>query len=185
MAIDTENKRRSAQYIFPIADGAISILDRRHAEWEYRGLPIGISVGGSITPTGSLSKIVTHLLSLSGEITPTGALTKKLFLSFGGSLTPVGALVPHAIFIISVGGEITPSGGVSISNPTWIPVEDNLRWMGEWNATVSYDVEDVVMYKTTEGKYHGFISRTPHNVGNIPTESYAHWARIVQARWKK
>jgi hypothetical protein len=185
MAIDTSEKRRNVGGNMPTPDGTISTLDRRQVAGNYRGMPFAISFSGSITPTGSLSTVATHILSLSGEITPTGALTKGLFLSFGGSITPVGSIINHAIFIINVGGSITPSGGVGLSNPSWIPIDDRLRWLGEWDATKLYAVGDVVMYKTTQGNYHGFLSRTTHNIGNIPTESYAHWARIVQARWSK
>ncbi len=54
MAIDTENKRRSAirwhpnLNIFPVPDGAISVFDRRHAAGRYRGLPVPVSLGGTL-----------------------------------------------------------------------------------------------------------------------------------------
>jgi len=186
MAIDTAEKRRNVGGNMPTPDGTISVFDRRQIAYNYRGMPIAMSLSGEITPVGSLSTIATHILSLSGSITPTGAVTKGLFLSFGGSITPVGALVQNAIFIIDVGGSITPAGGLtSIANPDWIPIDDRLRWMGLWNATYVYAVGDVVMYKTDEGRYHGWLSRTTHNVGNIPTTAYAHWARIIQAKWKR
>ncbi len=91
-----------------------------------------------------------------------------------------------AKYVVSVGGSVTPSGGLTqITNPEWIPIDDRLRWLDEWSAIRVYVVGDVVMYKTEEGRYHGWLSRTTHNVGNIPTTSYAHWARIIQAKWKK
>jgi len=186
MPIDAVEKRRCVAYNMPTPDGVISIFDRRHIAGNYRGMPIPVALSGSMTPTGSLSVLATYKMALDGSMTPTGGLSTKQFLSLGGSMTPVGSLTPVATWVISIGGSMTPSGGItSINNPDWIPIDDRLRWMGEWIATYVYTVGDVVMYKTAEGNYHGWLSRTTHNVGNIPTTAYAHWARIVQAKWKR
>jgi len=57
MAIDSEDKRRSAQYgtpggtVRPIADGSIGTQDRPHCIWLYRGLSYSapvITEGGNI-----------------------------------------------------------------------------------------------------------------------------------------
>jgi hypothetical protein len=53
MAIDTENKRRSAMPLYsmltvpPIPDGAIDSSDRAHARWLYAG----INYSGVVAPT--------------------------------------------------------------------------------------------------------------------------------------
>ncbi len=60
MAIDTENKRRSAirwhpnLNIFPVPDGDISVFDRRHAAGRYRGLPVPVGLGGTLNLNRSM-----------------------------------------------------------------------------------------------------------------------------------
>jgi len=187
MAIDTAEKRRNVGGNMPTPDGDISsVYDRRHIAGNYRGLPVGLLLSGSVTPTGGLTILVTYKMALNGSITPVGSLTTGQSLSLSGSITPVGSLIMGATYHLALSGSVTISGGLtSIANPDWTAIDDRLRWMGEWSATWVYDVGDVVMYKTAEGRYHGWLSRTNHNIGNIPTTAYAHWARIVQAKWKR
>jgi hypothetical protein len=134
------------------------------------------------------------LFTLSdGDIVETISSLIEVEASIQNKITsPISSLIEVEASIIStktqfltLSGSMTPSGGISLSNPDWIPIDDRLNWMGEWNATYVYTVGDVVMYKTDEGRYHGWLSRTTHNVGNIPTTAYAHWARIIQAKWKR
>lgn len=47
---------------------------------------------GSITPVGTLAKAVAKTLALAGSITPVGTLTKTMSKFFSGSITPVGTL---------------------------------------------------------------------------------------------
>jgi hypothetical protein len=67
-----------------------------------------ISIGGSITPTGTLGKKT--LKGLAGSITPTGTLTyiKSQTLALAGSITPVGTLAKS--IRKSLAGSITPTG---------------------------------------------------------------------------
>ena len=71
-----------------------------------------LSLGGSITPTGTLAKTTTK--TLAGSITPTGTLdtliTRVLLLA--GSITPVGTLAKTVTK--TLGGSITPTGTLTI-----------------------------------------------------------------------
>lgn len=185
MAVLSDNEVRYFLHLLPEAKVALDRFDAELLLNIFPGLLLRISLSGSMTPVGSLSTLATYKMALNGSMTAVGGLSTKQFLSLGGSMTPVGSLITQVIFLVSVGGSMTPTGGLtSISNPDWIAIDDRLRWMGEWSATRVYVVGDVVMYKTDEGRYHGWLSRTTHNVGNIPTTSYAHWAQIIQAKWK-
>ena len=84
-----------------------------------------------------------------------------------------------------IDAEMDFSGATSGQNPNWLLIPDYLNWMGEWNALTSYDDRDVVLYVTDDGEYHGFVSKSNHNVGNIPTTSYQHWTRLIQGVWNK
>lgn len=72
------------------------------------GATATISVGGTITPAGSLTKQVGKLLG--GTITPTGSLSKLASKLFSGTITPVGALTKQVAKLFS--GLITPTGSL-------------------------------------------------------------------------
>ncbi len=189
MAIDSENKRRSATQVFlplnvlPMADGAISVFDRRHASGRYRGLPVPVALSGGLTPTGAVARALTAYRSFGGGLTPSGVLGTLLtaYRSFGGSITPTGSLAPVVTFVQALLGELVLTGVVSAHNPLWLLIDETLRWMGEWSATYSYDLDDVVLHQTTDAnEWHVFISKASHNVGNIPTSSAAWWRRLFQ-----
>lgn len=67
------------------------------------------SVGGTITPTGALTKLV--IRGLGGGITPAGALAKQVQRPLGGSVTPTGAVVKQPQRRLT--GGITPSAALS------------------------------------------------------------------------
>lgn len=73
---------------------------------------VGLSLSGSITPTGTLSRKT--LKSLAGSITPTGTFSyiKSQTLALAGSITPSGQVVFKTFK--SLAGSITPSGVVSM-----------------------------------------------------------------------
>ena len=192
MAIDTENKRRSAikwhpvLNIFPVPDGDISIFDRRHAAGRYRGLPVPVSLSGGLTPTGALSRTVTRYRGFDGTLTPSGALSRALtaYRSLGGTLTPTGQLVTALIIVMLLGGELDLSGALSGINPAWLLIDDILTWQGEWSSTYGYALDDVVLYKSTDGnEWHVFVSKISHNVGNVPTTTASAWRRLYQEKW--
>lgn len=56
MAIDTEDKRRSAlnEGILPVADGSVDQQDRPHSVWIYRG----INITGAVTITNALNNAI-------------------------------------------------------------------------------------------------------------------------------
>jgi len=64
----------------------------------------------------------------------------------------------------------------------WVYIPDGILWLGEWSSHITYDVGEAVTYNDG-ALLHGFVSRTTHNVGNIPSTAYSSWARIVQPRW--
>ncbi len=85
---------------------------------------------------------------------------------------------------LDAGGIITLAGGLQISNPAWLLIDDNLTWIGEWDATYGYDIDDVVLHKSDDGnEWHVFVSKISHNVGNVPTSSAAAWRRLYQEQW--
>jgi hypothetical protein len=68
----------------------------------------GITLGGSITPTGALTRTTSK--GLSGSVTPTGALALLgvKVIDLIGSITPVGTLATTVTK--SLAGSITPTG---------------------------------------------------------------------------
>lgn len=101
--------------------------------------------------------------------------------SAGGILTPSGAVVPIPIFVQALGGELDLGGDFSALNPAWLLIDETLTWMGEWDATWSYNIDDVVLYKTDDGgEWHVFVSKIGHNVGNVPTSTASAWRRLYQ-----
>ena len=186
MAIDTAEKRRNVGGNMPTPDGAISIFDRRQIAMNYRGLPIAVAIGGTITPTGVVARALTAYRSFGGTLTPTGVVARSLtaYRSFGGGLTPTGILTPVPIYVQSLGGTLNLSGAVVMANPAWLLIPDNYLYQGNWDVTILYDKRDVVLYKTTDGEYHPYVSKLGHNVGNIPTTAYLYWTRMDQGEWE-
>jgi len=66
---------------------------------------------------------------------------------------------------------------------TWLLIPDGVKWTGVWVSTRAYSTGDAVLYKTSDGSYHAFVSKTNHNAGNVPTTAYQHWTRLVQKEW--
>ena len=75
-----------------------------------------------------------------------------------------------------VGTEVT-------TNLYWVIIPDGLNWKGVWVSTTTYGVRDCVLYKTTNGNYHAYVSIQTHNTGNIPATSYPYWSRVLQEKW--
>jgi len=144
------------------------------------------SVGGTLTPAGALSRALTAYRGFGGTLTSSGALARAriVYRSLGGALTPTGDLLSALYMIMSLGGELDFAGDLSATNPLWLLIDDTLTWMGEWDATYGYAIDDVVLYKTSDGnEWHVFISKIGHNVGNIPTSTAAAWRRLYQEKW--
>jgi len=192
MAIDTENKRRSVLQCvpglntYPVADGVLSVGDREQASWVYSGLPPIISkvIGGTLTSAGALSRVTTRYRIYGGTLTPSATLNVLVTpLPFPGGLTLAGGLVPTPTYVIGLSGELIPIGAISAGNPAWLLIDDTLRWMGEWDIAVSYDIDDAVLYKaSSDVEWHVFVSKVGHNVGNNP-DSTAEWRRLYQEKW--
>ncbi len=102
--------------------------------------------------------------------------------SIGGALTPMGALDTALSFLqLPLGGILGLTGGVVASSPKWLLIDEILTWMGEWDATYAYALDDVVLHKTDDGnEWHVFVSKITHNVGNVPTSSAEAWRRLYQ-----
>ena len=128
-----------------------------------------------------LSITYTPSRAISGTLTPTGALARALtaYKSSGGTLTPSGALAAAIFIEQALGGELTLDGELSGSNPAWLILDDALVWMGEWDTTWSYNVDDVVLHKAGD-EWHVFVSKIGHNVGNPPNSSAEAWHRLYQ-----
>ena len=65
---------------------------------------------GSITPAGAFAKIKVVTAFFSGAITPAGAITRSALKNFGGTLTPAGAFAKKVSKIFT--GAITPAGSL-------------------------------------------------------------------------
>lgn len=78
-------------------------------------------------------------------------------------------------------GQMDFAGRLSAQNPKWLLLDRSLNWIGEWDELYSYNVNDAVLYKISDGnEWHIFVSKTSHNVGNVPTTSAAYWRRYYQ-----
>ncbi len=186
MAIDSVEKRRCVGGNMPTPDGTISIYDRRQIGYNYRGLPIPVALGGTLTPTGTLTRVLSAFRGFGGTLTPTGALARALTLhrELGGTLTPTGDLASLVTFMMALGGTLGLSGVLDAANPAWLLMDRKLIWQGEWDAARSYEIEDVVLYRTsTVTEWHAFVSKIGHNVGNTPTSTAAAWRRLYQEKW--
>ena len=82
---------KTALYRLPDATGTITTGDVAQVLYAFP-IPITKSVGGGLTPTGALSRVVVRYRGLDGTLTPTGALARALTLyrELGGTLTPTG-----------------------------------------------------------------------------------------------
>ena len=67
-----------------------------------------IAVGGGFTPAGALANSKLAGLSVSGSITPTGTLLQRVNQFLGGGFTPAGVLINEARQFLS--GSISPTG---------------------------------------------------------------------------
>ena len=183
MAIDSAQKRRNVAGNMPIPDGIITAFDRRHAAWNYRGMPIGVGLSGSLSPTSDLTHILTAYRGVSGSIILSGNISRLLtaYRSLGGTTIFTGTSTYILIFVESVGGQLNILGTLSACNPAWILIDKRMKWMGEWDEVWSYDMDDIVLYKRPDGnEWHVFISKIGHNTGNIPTSSAFAWRRLYQ-----
>jgi hypothetical protein len=143
------------------------------------------AIGGTLVPSGILVKALDLHKALGGNITPSGVLSILLtaYRTLGGTFTPTGDVDIAAFFELLLGGELDLEGTLSGRNPDWLLIDETLRWMGEWDATYSYDINDVVLHQFGD-EWHVFISKVGHNVGNIPTSSATYWRRLYQEQWQ-
>ncbi len=78
-------------------------------------------------------------------------------------------------------GQMDFAGSLSAQNPKWLLLDKSLNWIGEWDESYSYNINDTILYKIDDGnEWHIFVSKTNHNVGNVPTTSAAYWRRYYQ-----
>ena len=81
----------------------------------------------------------------------------------------------------TITGQMDFAGRLSAQNPKWLLLDKSLNWIGEWDESYSYNINDTVLYKIDDGnEWHIFVSKTNHNVGNVPTTSAAYWRRYYQ-----
>ncbi|KKL50113.1 hypothetical protein LCGC14_2308760, partial [marine sediment metagenome] len=139
-----------------------------------------------LTPTGALTHALTAFRGFGGTLTPSGALSRTLtlFRVYGGTLIPTGDLEALITFVQALGGNLDFAGALSVGNPAWLLMDRKLVWQAEWSATYAYEIEDVVLYRTSTGtEWHAFVSKIGHNVGNIPTSTATAWRRLYQEKW--
>lgn len=89
--------------------------------------------------------------------------------------------VTDEYYQVSIDSEMDFAGALTGRNPAWLTLDDKLTWLGEWDTTYGYVVDDVVIYKTADGnEWHVFVSKITHNVGNVPATSPTAWRRLYQ-----
>jgi len=140
--------------------------------------PLSVPIEVEITIPG----LAEYVRNYGGNITPSAALNILVTpSSYSGGLTFAGTVIPVPIWMQLLNGELTLTGGLSAHNPLWLLIDETLRWMGEWSAAYTYDLDDVVLHKSTDAnEWHVFVSKASHNTGNIPTSSAAWWRRLLQ-----
>jgi len=178
----TNRQIEIALYRLPDASGTITTFDSAQVLWAYTDI-LRLGVGGSITPSGVLSALLTAYRDLGGGLTPTGDLATLLsaYRSLGGTLTPSGDMDSILTIVQALGGILSLSGELGKHCPGWLMIDKDLTWKGEWDVTTAYAIDDVVLYKSTGGnEWHVFISKITHNVGNIPTSTASAWRRLYQ-----
>jgi len=137
------------------------------------------AVGGTLSFSGDVARALTMYRAFDGTLTPSGVLTKGMYEAFGGSISPNGTLSAAITIIQALCGTLDLDGALSGHNPDWLLIDEDLMWMGEWSATHSYDIDDVVLHKYGN-EWHVFVSKVGHNVGNAPNSSAVQWHRLYQ-----
>jgi hypothetical protein len=169
----------------PIPDGVISRRDRRQIAGNYLyAAVISKSVGGIFTPTGSLGRSLEAFRSPSGVFTPSGVLLRvvEAYRGLGGTFTPTGSLIAAINYMVALAGELGLEGALGAANPTWLLLDEELLWRGEWDAGTAYDINDVVLHKFG-AEWHVFVSKAGHNTNNLPESSATWWRRFYQEQW--
>ena len=146
------------------------------------GTIITSAVSGSLVPAGSISTLMTTYAEFSSAFDRAEFNHGTIIASaISGALVPTGSVSTLMTYLQSVSGELDLSGVLAAGNPAWLIIDDLLRWMGEWSANITYDPDDVVLYKATaDPEWHVFISKASHNVDNNPDSSAAWWRRVYQ-----
>ena len=130
---------------------------------------------GGITEATAESVGVGTATSISGALKQSLGESQGISSVWGDSTEPVSVTLTSTMYF---------SGSIAAQNPNWLLLDDTLRWMGEWADTHSYDIDDVVIHKSTDAaEWHVFISKTGHNVGNTPTSSATNWRRLYQEQF--
>ena len=173
--------------MYPIANGSFDAGDCGLFMGIYAfSLVIHVDVGGELTLSGASTRTLTAYRTPSGGLVLSGDAETVLTAhrSLGGSLTPSGAVSAAMLYFVSLGGELELTGNIQAANPAWLMIDDTLVWMGEWDETYGYSINDVVLYQTeAAAAWHVFVSKAGHNVGHIPTTSPEYWRRLYQEKW--
>ncbi len=150
-----------------------SVLD---AVWSTSAL---IEMEASITSLKSRIHEVSALIEVEASITAQlDALSEvSALIEMEAAVTPSARIIVEAVSaLIEMGAEVTVSSVLQ-----WLLIDDTLTWKGEWISTYAYELNDVVLYKSTDGnEWHVFMSKITHNVGNIPVSSASAWRRYYQ-----
>ena len=85
---------------------------------------------------------------------------------------------------IEISSNMDFGGNLSAQSPDWLLIPDFLNWRGDWAAGLTYNELDVVLYMVGTAP-HAFVSKTSHNIGNIPPDKYVNWTRLVQGKWRE
>jgi len=173
--------------MLPVADGSFRTGDCGLIMGIYVfDLVMHVGVGGELTLSGAPTRALTAYRTPSGGLVLSGDATTLLtaYRSLGGSLDMSGSIAAAMLYFVSIGGELELSGGIRAANPAWLMIDEILAWQGEWDEAIGYNINDTVLYQVAPtAEWHVFVSKTGHNVGNIPTTSPANWRRLYQEQW--
>ncbi len=143
------------------------------------------AVSALIEVEADITELKEYVRSYGGTLTPSATLNVLVTpLPFPGGLTFAGSVVPIPTYVVGLSGELVLAGSVELANPSWLLIDDTLTWQGEWDEARSYELNDAVLYKRSDGnEWHVFVSKITHNVGNTPTSSAGAWRRYYQELW--
>lgn len=145
-----------------------------------------IAVGGNLSFSGAVDPATSYHTTVSGNLSFTGipSPAAQFRRSLSGNLSLSGSNAQHLIIRTTLSGTLLFTGSADAASPYWFKIPDNLQWYGEWTATTVYPELAVVLYRTSDGNWHPFVSKSSHNVNHIPTTSYQYWTRLKQGRWE-
>ena len=146
-----------------------------------------IDVGVSVTVPSESTVEPEIAIDLSLQTGVEATVEPEIEVGLSLTHTIEATVEPEITIVVDIGkwivinSEMDFAGALSGNNPAWLTLDDKLTWIGEWDATYGYVIDDVVIYKASaDPEWHVFVSKIIHNVGNNPDSSAVAWRRLYQ-----